>query len=403
MEPADRESQTTPTGPDLEPIEPAVEPPAAPDAARSTPRSASRGYWRWFVAAALVAAAVAGGAYAATSDGAPAAAAKTPPTVTTAPLTADASGTPAVAAPEETAADPEITAVLLDASTVGEVVIPSVVTVEILGSFNGETGQLGSGSGVVYDSEGHILTNDHVVAAGSDYQVVLADGRIYEAELVGTDPTTDLAVLSVAAEDLKPIGIGNSDRLTVGEPAVAVGSPLGLDGGPSLTVGVISAFGREVQTDRTTILYGMLQTDAPITQGSSGGALVDGSGQLVGITTAVGVSDVGIEGIGFATPIEIVTRVADEIGIFGETALAATVDGGSAPIGVSIVGVEPETAAATAGLATDDVIAAINDDPVRTMEELIALLRRYGAGTAIEVTLDGGSMVEVTLGQRPPE
>jgi S1-C subfamily serine protease len=368
------------------------------------------------VAALLLAVAVASGAFFATQDGEDAGTAAVVRT-TAAPTTvpADVAGNPtvAIAEPPVEPRSAEITAVLLDASMVGDAVIPSVVTVEIVGeNGNGDAVLLGSGSGVVYDYDGHILTNDHVVAAGSSYEVVLSNGTVYAAELIGSDSTTDLAVLSITADALAPIELGSTQQLTVGDPAVAVGSPLGLDGGPSLTVGVVSAFGREVRTDSTTFLYGMLQTDAPITQGSSGGALVDGNGRLIGITTAVGVSDVGIEGIGFATPVEIVERVANEIiaggeasrpyiGIRGITTFADTTDGGSTPIGVLIDSVEPDTGASAAGIDEGDVIAAIDGRPVKTMNELIALLREYGSGNTIKVTLDGGSIVAVTLGQNP--
>jgi len=301
----------------------------------------------------------------------------------------------------------------LDAAAVAAKVVPSVVTVQV-----GSGGSpLGSGSGIIYDSGGHIVTNNHVVEAGTEYRAVLSDGREYPAELVGTDPTTDLAVLQITATDLTPTTIGSSDALTVGDPAVAVGSPLGLPGGPSLTVGVISAFGREVSTDATTHLVGMLQTDAPITQGSSGGALVDGNGRLVGITTAVGVSSVGIEGIGFATPVEILTRVADEIittgsassaylGIYGSTEYVDTADGGSLPIGVSIESVDPGTAAEAAGLQAGDVISELNGKTIDTMEQLIALLRRHAANETITLSVTAGGSgtvkpVDVVLGQRP--
>ncbi len=378
-----------------------------------------RGYVGWIAAAVLVTGSVTAGAFFATRETPqPSAAAvvreNSAPTTTTI-VSGDLEGSPAVATPDTSAVPDrgEITAVLLDASMVGDSVIPSVVTVQIVGTAgDGRQAIIGSGSGVVYDTAGNILTNDHVVAAGSEYEVVLSNGTIYPAELVGSDPTTDLAVLRVTAKDLVPIELGATGELTVGDPAVAVGSPLGLDGGPSLTVGVVSAFGREVRTDATTTLYGMLQTDAPITQGSSGGALVNGAGRLVGITTAVGVSDVGIEGIGFATPVEIVERVANEIiangsasrpyiGIRGITTFADTADGGSAPIGVLIDSVEPDTGASSAGLGQGDVIAAINGAPVKTMDELVALLREYGSGTTINVTLDGGTVVAVTLGQNP--
>ncbi len=398
-EPAVRELPSAPVAPEL---------PTTPEK-----KAGGQGDWKWFVAAAAVAAAFTAGAFAAANDAAePAVEANAvPAAVTTPPTTTRAPIVPAPA-PTVEPAPIDTTPLLLDASLVGDAVIPSVVTVEITGTVLGETGRIGSGSGVVFDDQGHIITNDHVVAAGGEYRVVLADGRVYPAELIGTDPTTDLAVLSIGARDLRPIALGSSDQLDVGDPAVAVGSPLGLEGTPSLTVGVISAFGREVQTDATTRLYGMLQTDAPITQGSSGGALVDGAGRLVGITTAVGVSEVGIEGIGFATPIEVVTRVVGELiangeasdpflGIFGSTSFADTVDGGSAPIGVAIESIEADTAAAAAGLNPGDVIAAVEGTSIKTMEELVSLLRRYGAGSPIELTLDDGSILPVTLGERP--
>jgi putative serine protease PepD len=394
---------------ELPPMPVAPSEPPAPDRSNA----GGQGDWKWFVAAALVAAAFTAGAFVAANDADEPEAARNavPVAVTTPPTTTRAPIDPAPA-PTVVPAPIDTTTLLLDASLVGDAVIPSVVTVEITGTMFGDTGRIGSGSGVVFDDQGHIITNDHVVDAGDSYQVVFADGRVYPAELVGTDPRTDLAVLSIGAQNLQPIAVGSSDQLAVGDPAVAVGSPLGLEGTPSLTVGVISAFGREVQTDATTRLYGMLQTDAPITQGSSGGALVDGAGRLVGITTAVGVSEVGIEGIGFATPIEVVTRVVGELiangeasdpflGIFGTTVFADTTDGGSVPVGVGIESIEPDTAAAVAGLGAGDVIAAIDGTPVKTMEDLVSQLRRYGAGSSIELTLEDGSALAVTLGERP--
>ena len=294
-----------------------------------------------------------------------------------------------------------------DAVAVGAKVIPSIVTVEVLG--NGRI--IGSGSGAIITADGYIVTNDHVVAGGEGYQVVLSDGRTtYAASLVGTDPLTDLAVLDIAAEGLTPIEYGSAAALNVGDAAVAVGSPLGLEGGPSLTVGVVSAFGRQVQTSATDVLYGMIQTDAPITSGSSGGALVDGAGRLIGITTAVGVSDVGVEGIGFATPIEIVTRVVDELvaegevghaflGINGVTSFDAAADGARVAAGVEIGSVGDGSAAANAGLFAGDVSTSIDGVPVETMDELIVALRVRFPGDDVELTVNG-SPVTVTLGVR---
>jgi S1-C subfamily serine protease len=270
----------------------------------------------------------------------------------------------------------------------------------------------GSGSGVIIDSSGYIVTNDHVAGDAESIRVVLSDGRIYEATLIGTDPVTDLAVLDIDAENLTAVDFGSTDGMQVGDTAIAIGNPLGLDGGPSLTVGVLSAFGREVRTSATSVLYGMLQTDAPITQGSSGGALVDGAGRLIGITTAVGVSEVGIEGIGFATPIEIVQRVVADIvdsgavahgllGINGSTDFVDLADGGSRPTGVVIDAIEAGSAADSAGLRLGDVITAVEGTGVDTMDELISVLRRLGADDLVVVEIERNGariVVSATLG-----
>lgn len=323
--------------------------------------------------------------------------------------------TPTPALPAVTAAPSNATplgASTLDASQVASQVVPSIVTVEVGSGEGYDFTRIASGSGVVLDEDGHIVTNDHVAAAGPDIQVVLSDGRVYEAELVGTDPVTDLAVLRVDAENLTPITLGSTDDLQVGTSVVAVGNPLGLEGGPSLSAGVVSALGREVQTDPETILYGMIQTDAPITSGSSGGSLVDANGDLLGITTAVGVSSIGVEGIGFATTVEVVQRVVDEIitsgsashallGITGMTRYDETSDGGFAPVGVEIDKVTPDSPADVAGLAPGDIITAVDSVPVRTMDELISVLRRHSAADTVTISVaDTDTVVAVTLADR---
>jgi putative serine protease PepD len=298
----------------------------------------------------------------------------------------------------------------VDAAAVGEAVIPSVVTVQVGSTQSGEFVIAASGSGVVYDDQ-HIITNNHVVEGASAVQVVLSDGRVYQADVVGTDPITDVAVISVATPDLKPITLGSTSELTIGAPAIAVGSPLGLEGGPSLSVGVISALGREVQTTPEVILYGMIQTDAPITNGSSGGALVDGKGDLIGITTAVGASQLGIEGVGFATPVEIVARVADDIiatgsasnsflGILGSTAFESVGNDGVAPIGVTVEEVTAGSAADQAGFQAGDVITAAGGTNVRTMDELITVLRHYRAGDSVTFDFADANSITLQLGAR---
>ena len=310
-------------------------------------------------------------------------------------------------APVTDTGEPAPGTALLDPAAVGAEAIPSIVTVQV-GNGRGPTG---TGSGVIISDDGLIVTNHHVIDVGTSFQVVMSDGRTtYQADLVGSDPLTDLAVLDIDIDGLDPIEYGATSTLAVGDPAIAVGSPLGLEGGPSLSVGVVSAFGRRVQTGPQEQLYGMLQTDAPITQGSSGGALVDRRGRLIGITTAVGVSSVGIEGIGFATPIEIVERVVDELiaeggvthaflGITGTTGFVTADDGAVVAAGVEIETVEPGSAADAAGLDAGDLITAIDGNPVETMDELIVSLRVRGAGDAVTLSVDGVD-VPVELGRR---
>jgi S1-C subfamily serine protease len=299
----------------------------------------------------------------------------------------------------------------LDAAAIGAAVIPSVVTVEVGTLQAGTFVPNATGSGVVIDDRGNIATNDHVVGGASAVRVIFSNGTVYEAEIVGTDPVTDLAVVRINSPAAPPVVFGSAAELSVGEPAVAVGSPLGLEGGPSLSVGVISALGREVQTAPDTVLYGMLQTDAPITSGSSGGALVDETGRLIGITTAVGVSQIGVEGIGFATPVEIVDRITGELiangsvshaflGITGSTAYEAIGDGGATPVGVLVQTIQPTSAAARAGVEVGDVVTSVDGTAVRTMDELITVLRSRAGGDGVALSLADGRDLAVSLGER---
>ena len=217
-----------------------------------------------------------------------------------------ASTTPAAAAP---------VAGLTDVSDIAAAAVPSVVEVEVAARVRGRQQVVATGSGVILDEDGTIVTNAHVVTAGTGVvaqgtalAVVLSDGTTLDARLVEVSVTDDLAVLEVDAAGLSPIEIGDATGLEVGEPVIAVGNPLGLEGGPSVTTGIVSALDRTLQGSTAT-LTGIIQTDAAITEGSSGGALLDGQGRLVGITTAVGVGSVGIEGIGFAIPVESIAAL----------------------------------------------------------------------------------------------
>lgn len=282
-------------------------------------------------------------------------------------------------------------------ATVAARAIPSIVTVQ---SFDAEARSLGSGSGVVIRSEGYIVTNDHVIVGADTMKVITSDGLGFPARLVGTDPLMDIAVLKVETRDLVAIEFGAMDGVQAGEPAIAVGNPLGLDGGPSVTAGVISAFNRTLVTDFITgqSLYGLLQTDAPITRGSSGGALLDVEGRLLGITTAIGLSDVGAEGLGFAVPVNLVEGIVTDLmsegevrhaflGIRGSSAFADRDDGAESPLGVTISLLE-DSAIGAAGAREGDVIVALDGARVKSMPRLVARLREYRAGDPVMVTVD---------------
>jgi S1-C subfamily serine protease len=220
----------------------------------------------------------------------------------------------------------------------------------------------------------------------------------------------------VEAADLVPVEIGTTDDLAIGQVAIALGNPLGQSGGASLTVGVLSALSRQVNFEDDSSLFGMLQTDAPITSGSSGGALVDDRGRLIGITTAIGLSQAGAEGIGYAIPVDLVQRVTDEIiatgevrhaflGIVGGDHVGSDADGALAPAGAEVIRVEPDDAAAAqAGLLIGDVVTAIAGVEVSTMQDLVIELRLHRVGDVITLDLirDGEPLtVTLTLDERP--
>jgi len=294
--------------------------------------------------------------------------------------------------------------------------IPSIVTVEV-GNGDGRVDlPTASGSGVVYASDGYILTNNHVVDGAGFVRVILADGRVYQATVVGADALTDVAVISIDAPGLQPIPLANPDDLQIGDLAVAIGNPLGLAGGPSVTSGIISAFNRQLQVTADENLFGLLQTDAPITRGSSGGALLDAKGELIGITTAIGLSDVGAEGLGFAVPVSIVQGIANDLirdgvvhhAFIGVEVQPAFVDQGSAqvPEGARIVSFLGDTGIEDSGVQAGDVIAAINGLSVKGTDDLIAILRTMRAGQTVTLTLlRAGDQMDVStqLAQRPDQ
>ena len=199
-------------------------------------------------------------------------------------------------------------AALTDVSDIAAATVDSVVYVEASVTVRGRMTATSSGSGVIVSEVGTIVTNAHVVDGAQSITVELTNGQRYEATVLAEDSDNDTAVLEIEATGLSPIEIGSTLDLVVGEPVIAIGNPLGLEGGPSVSTGIVSALDRVIQgSDRQ--LDDIIQTDAAISEGSSGGALLDADGLLIGITTAVGVSSVGVEGIAFAVPIETVSAV----------------------------------------------------------------------------------------------
>jgi S1-C subfamily serine protease len=293
-------------------------------------------------------------------------------------------------------------------SDIAERVTPTVVSVEVR---IGEAGA--TGSGVVIDGEnGYIVTNNHVISGadgveGAEIRAVFFDGSGSAARIVGRDPASDVAVLKVEKPGLLTAALGDSAAVVVGDPVVAIGSPLGLAG--TVTSGIVSALDRPVRLSGegsdTNAVISALQTDAPINPGNSGGALVNGAGELVGINTAIASLGGGSVGLGFAIPIDTVRDIAEQLigtgravhASLGVNARSVT-DG--ARDGALVVNVEPGSAAAEAGIREQDVVIAVDDEPVGSSEELVVAVDSHEPGETITVELvRGGSSttVEATL------
>jgi putative serine protease PepD len=316
-----------------------------------------------------------------------------------------------------------------DWTATASVVSPSVVSITATSSQGG-----GQGSGVVIDTT-HVLTNNHVVSGAEKLTVTMSDGRTYDAEVRGTDPSTDLAVITVknAPSDMTPISIGNSDKIAVGDPVMAVGNPLGLAG--TVTTGIVSALNRPVtteaesnpqadpngqtQTQSETVVTNAIQTSAMINPGNSGGALVNASGQLIGINSAIaslGSSSGGQSGsigIGFAIPVNEATSIAKQLidnGVAAHAYLGVTPQDGSASdgsatrAGAEVTSVGDDTPASKAGLTEGDVIVAVNGERVDSADSLIGHVREKSAGDEVTLTVlrDGKSVeIRATLAAKP--
>ncbi|WP_104165937.1 S1C family serine protease [Arthrobacter sp. SX1312] len=332
---------------------------------------------------------------------------------------------------------------------------PSVVTIAVSGGTSG-----GSGSGIILDTDGHILTNTHVVTLGGQVsdpavEVKLNDGRVFPATVVGTDPLSDLAVIKIDAPDLTAATLGNSDELNVGDTAIAIGAPLGLSG--TVTDGIVSTLNRTIsvassavpeeqpdsgQSDdgegfnflppggssgqqpqaQGSIFLNVIQTDAAINQGNSGGALVDADGRIIGVNVAIASGGSGEStgniGVGFSIPINYADRIAQEIisegeathGFLGVSVTPAGSDGAQStstfPAGALVERVEPGSPAEDAGLQVGDVITRVGTYTISDPQSLTAAVRiqTVGQQVPIEVVRSGESRsVDVTLAQAPTQ
>ena len=264
----------------------------------------------------------------------------------------------------------------------------------------------GSGSGFIWDEDGHIITNYHVIQEASRAKVTLADQSVWDAELVGIAPSNDLAVLSIKAprRQLKPLAIGTSHDLLVGQNVFAIGNPFGLD--QTLTTGIISALGREIKAENGRPITGVIQTDAAINPGNSGGPLLDSAGRLIGVNTAIYSPSGSSAGIGFAVPVDTVNRVVPQLirhgrvirpGLGIRIADDATARRMNMP-GVLIIQNESGSTAEAAGLRgtrwdaqgrliLGDIIVGLDDVPVRTSEDLLNALENHQVGDTIQLDI----------------
>ncbi len=288
--------------------------------------------------------------------------------------------------------------------------LPATVNIEV------QAGSLaGIGSGFIFDSNGYIATNNHVVQDATDIRVALQDGAIYDAEVVGTDPDTDIAVIKIDATGLPAAIIGTSSDLVQGELAVAVGSPEGFQG--SVTSGIISALNRNIYIPNSAPLLDVIQTDAAINPGNSGGPLCNSLGEVIGINTAIYSQSGGYDGLGFAIPIDNAKPVIEQLiatgsvthpwlGISGSTLDPDTAKSYNLPIegGAIVNNVIAGAPADEAGLEVGDIIVAMDGTAIDSMDQLVLEIRKHDIGDTVSITYyrnDEKKETTATLEEKP--
>lgn len=301
-------------------------------------------------------------------------------------------------------------------------VLPSIVGITVEYSVSspfsrGTSTAEAEGSGIIISTDGYILTNNHVIdstSSSSFYNISKAnkvsvylynDETPYEATIIGTDELTDLAIIKIEKDNLTAATLGNSDETVVGEFSMAIGNPLGMQS--TVTCGVISAVNRKI-TSSDGITYNTIQTDAAINSGNSGGALVNSRGEVIGINT-LKLSGTSIEGIGFAIPISSTTKIVDQlikyqtvkrpyIGITGSDVDSSVAQYYNIPTGVLVKSVEKDSPAEKAGIQAKDIITALNNEKVTSMDELNSIKNTFNIGDTITLSITRGTeTLEVTL------
>jgi S1-C subfamily serine protease len=311
----------------------------------------------------------------------------------TSPLSAAAAPAPSASASARSATD---------VSALYERVSPGVVSI-LVSSDRGA----GSGSGFVLDDDGYILTNDHVVDGAQTVRVRFDGGSSTSARVVGTDPSTDLALLKIdpSGRKLTPLALGSSSALKVGQPAIAIGSPFRLEG--TLTTGVISALGRSITAPNDFSIDNVVQTDAAINPGNSGGPLLDAGGRVVGINAQIATGTQANSGVGFAIPIDTAKQILPQLkrGIEIERAyLGVQTSDSDTGTGAVVESIVPGGPAAAAGLQAGDVVLKVGGDAVTESSDVAAAVSKRSPGAAVKLTVrrgDGERTLTVKLGTRP--
>ncbi len=291
----------------------------------------------------------------------------------------------------------------------GDSVVEITVTSAGQASPMGGTGgtQQATGSGFVYDTQGHVVTNQHVVDGAQSVSVKFANGRTYSAKVVGADPSTDLAVIDVdaPASVLKPLELGDSSAVEVGDGVIAIGSPFGLD--QTVTTGIVSALHRQITSPNNFSIDNAIQTDAAINHGNSGGPLLDMHGDVIGVNSQIESDSGGNDGVGFAVPSNTISRIAAALidnGSVEHAYLGVAIDDSASTAGARLAEVRSGTPAARAGLKSGDVITKVGGTSIGSADELRQLVDSKQPGDQVEVTVKRAGTtktVTVTLGTRP--